>query len=40
VMDTQRLEKFIDYDLNETEVLASGSSLDYWREARGFWYPL
>ena len=40
VMDTQRLEKFSDYDLNETDILASGSSLDYWREARGFWYPL
>jgi hypothetical protein len=36
VIDTERL----DYGLNESEMLASESSIDYWHEARGFWYPL
>jgi hypothetical protein len=35
-VNTQRLDQPINYGLNET----TESSIDYWREARGFWYPL
>lgn len=31
---------FMDYGLDETETPAAGPAVDYWREARGFWYPL
>lgn len=40
IVDTQKLDKPVDYGLNETAILANESAIDYWREARGFWYSL
>lgn len=31
---------YMDYGLEEPETLAAEPALDYWRGARGFWYPL
>lgn len=32
--------EYMEYGLNEAETPAAGAVVDYWREARGFWYPL
>jgi len=32
--------EYMDYGMDEMESQATGPVVDYWREARGFWYPL
>jgi len=32
--------EYMDYELDDTDAPAAGPAVDYWREARGFWYPL
>jgi hypothetical protein len=32
--------EYMDYGMDEIEPQAAGVVVDYWREARGFWYPL
>jgi hypothetical protein len=32
--------EYMDYDMDVTEPQTSGPVADYWRDARGFWYPL
>ena len=39
VPDLESIEQ-IDYGLNETAIPSIRTSIDYWREAQGFWYPL
>jgi hypothetical protein len=41
-VETPGLEEldYMGYGLDDPETPAVGSAVDYWREARGFWYPL